>query len=456
MSASREPASTIAARALWGAVLAANVAAWAGAAEAQASDPLDASPGVAQTIGENGGSGPAIRVMVSYVGDTLADVSGGVRRGSIVEGRLGVVFDANLEDLIGAQGLTAHASLHAIHGSGLSTHDVGNLLTVSGLEAEPAVRLFNLWMEQRLSAHAALRFGQFTAAQEFMVSSTASLLVNSTFGWPDSFATDLPSGGPAWPLAAPGVRLVPEPRPSVTLLAAAFAGDPAGPGSGDPQRRDRGGLNGWRVHGPPFVIVEGQRVLGPAEGGAVLKLGGWAHLDRFDDLRLDRSGHSLAAAEAGPPLRHSGDWAAYTVLDAPIWRSSSLTGRAVRGFVRANVSPSDRNRVDRYVDAGLSLSAPFAWRPQDLLGVGVAWARISPDARSLAVERDALNGAHGPRLDDEAVIELTYQAQFRPRVSIQPDLQYVIHPNGHAASPANPDRAIQNAWVIGVRASASF
>lgn len=81
----------------------------------------------------------------------------------------------------------ANMSLHLINGTGLSTR-VGTLLPVSGIEAEPAARLFNLWVEQRFGDGTTLRAGQFTAAQEFAVSPTAAFFVNSTFGWPASFA----------------------------------------------------------------------------------------------------------------------------------------------------------------------------------------------------------------------------------------------------------------------------
>jgi len=45
------------------------------------------------------------------------------------------------------------------------------------------------------------------------------------FGWHPAFAANLPSGGPAYPFATPGVRLKYEPTDNIAILAALFNGD---------------------------------------------------------------------------------------------------------------------------------------------------------------------------------------------------------------------------------------
>src|SRR4051794_6698762 len=85
---------------------------------------------------------------------------------------------------------------------------LGNLMTASGIEALPSTRLYELWLEQKFfDDTVALRAGQLAADTEFLVSQYATLFVNATFGWPAITAADLPSGGPAYPLATPGIRL---------------------------------------------------------------------------------------------------------------------------------------------------------------------------------------------------------------------------------------------------------
>ncbi len=215
-----------------------------------------------------------------------------------------------------------------------------------------------------------------------MVSPTANLFINSTFGWPDSFATDLPSGGPAYPLAAPGARLALQPNAQTTLRVAAFTGDPAGPGGGDPQQREKHGFNTFELSGRPFVIAEISRAVGGSSPTLTTTVGGWVHFDRFADL-------SNPMSVPGPvvgPSGHQDDLAVYGLVDARLWQSASSSTRAVNGFVRATFSPPDRNPVDVYVDAGISLSAPFAGRDGDTVGFGFGLARI-PDLISASFRR---------------------------------------------------------------------
>ena len=75
--------------------------------------------------------------------------------------------------------------------------------------------------------------------------------------WPTIGAVNLPSGGAAYPLSTPGVRFQVNPVKHVWLRVAMLNGDPAGPGLGDEQLRNRYGLN-FRIKDPPFFIGEAE------------------------------------------------------------------------------------------------------------------------------------------------------------------------------------------------------
>jgi len=412
-------------------------------------------PENAQHQGENGQptrrDAAPVQWSFAYNSDANADLSGGERTGSAYLQRLGLIGDADLDRLIGWHGATVHISVHSIAGRGLSATRTGNILTVSGLEAEPALRLFNLWIEQKLGARATLRAGQFTAGQEFAISPTANLFVNATFGWPGSFAADLPSGGPAYPLAAPGIRLAVQADDRTMIRAAIFPGDPAGKGTGDPQRRDLHGINSLRLKGKPFAIAEIQRSSGGDDPSWTATLGGWVHFDSFDDLRLDDTGRSLASAmSSGRPLRHARNGALYAITDWRLWRSGT---RSVHGFLRGSASPADRNAIDLYVDAGLSMTSPLRGRPKDVVGVGFAIAHLSAGLRALGDQRAAFVPGRTSTPGFEGVVEGSYQMQLRPGVSVQPNVQMILHPAGAlltgAGTPPLPRRAI----VLGLRTS---
>src|SRR5204863_2024471 len=117
----------------------------------------------------------------------------------------------------------------------------GNLMTASSIEALPATRLFELWYEHYVADGLRIKIGQQAADQEFLVSTAAKLFINATFGWPTLPAVDLPSGGPAYPLGTPGVRIRVDPQEGVTWFFALFNGDPTGAGVGGSQLRDASG-----------------------------------------------------------------------------------------------------------------------------------------------------------------------------------------------------------------------
>ena len=405
-----------------------------------------------------------VAYQLHYVGEVLADTSGGMKRGAIYEGRFELVLDADLGKLAGWSGTTFHLNAYQLHGSGLSREHVGNLMTVSNIEALPATRLYEAWLEQKfLQDRLALRVGQLGADTQFLTSAYSSLFINGTFGWPAVMAADLPSGGPAFPLATPGISMRLDASPRSAYLLGVYNGDPAGPGPNDPQERDRNGLN-FRVHDRPLVMGEAQFRHGAQEAGSGLpgtvKLGGWVHFGRFDDLRYASDGLSLAdPASNGLPLAHEHDYGVYAVIDQQLYRLPGADAdKGIGGFMRVAGSPSDRNLVDFYFDAGLTFTGLIRARPDDAFGLAFAYGRISERARALDRDQVLFTGVATPVRDYEAALELTYSAKIARGWTVQPDLQLIFHPGGHIANPLDPSgiAPIRNAVVAGVRTSIAF
>jgi porin len=389
-----------------------------------------------------------VRFTFSYYGDGFANPVGGVKQGPGYDGRFGTIIDADLQKLVGWSGATFHASIHQIFGTQFSAVNLDNLMLVSGIEAPTSTRLFNLWIEQQFANQLNLRVGQFTAAQEFMVSDNADLFVNSTFGWPLLASADLPSGGPNYPEATPGARLQIAVTDHLAFRAAIFDGNPAGPGIGNPVFRDPHGL-AFRVSDPPFFIAEFEYEHGHAGPGATvvdrnqegdfgaanvaratpgstlpgsINLGAWINAGTFPDQRFNAQGALLAAA-AGTPPQHQDNDAIYGVVDQMLWRVPGAGERALNFFMRAMAAPGDRNLIDAYADGGFTFKGPLERRNNDLAGIGFAVGRISP---AVAAFDNNLAGALGrpyPVRDYEAVVELTYQWRLAEKWFVQPDLQ---------------------------------
>lgn len=424
---------------------------------------------IAHSLPENGDPGGARASLAkhgitygwTFTGEIFGNASGGTRRRTIAEQRLDAHVKADLEKLIGAKGLSFYVSGTQTGGSGGLRRDaVPALATLSNIEALPAVRLFELYLEQKFADDkASLRIGQLAADSEFFVSDYSSVFFTS--GWPAILGIDLPSGGPSWPLATPGARLKVEPDKSWTMLLGLFNGDPAGPGAGDPQARDRSGLL-FRLRDPPFLIGELQykyKQGADAKGLAgTLKVGAWHHFGTFSDQRFDVNGLSLAnPASTGMPAQLRGNSGIYAIIDQQIYRPPG--GDADKGvgvFGRISASPSDRNLVDFYADGGIVFSGMIPSRPDDKFGATLLYSQISGRASALDSDQIAFSGVLRPVRDSELVMELSYEAQIVPGWTVQPDFEYVMHPGGNIPDPAMPTRAVRNAAIFGLRTTVKY
>jgi porin len=404
------------------------------------------------------------QIGVVYTGEALGNPAGGVGHGAIYEGRLETALDVDLEKAAGWTGAAFHVNAYQIHGRGLSANYLGNnLLTASNMEASRATRLFDLWLQQKLFDGAlSVRVGQLAADDEFVTSEYGATFVNGTFGWPGLLAADAASGGPAYPLATPGIRVAVMPSDALTLSAAVFNGNPAGPGSGNPQLRDDSGTS-FRIGDGAFAIAEAAYARNQDKDAAGLaatyKLGAFYQRGRFDDLRYDDGGLALAdpASSGRPAVRHT-HFGFYAVVDQMIWRREAGSDQGLGVFARVMGDPTAANQVAFYADGGVNYKGLLAERPDDVLGVAFAYAGISGEARGADGDTRRFTGTDRPIRDFEAVLEVTYKAQVAPWWTLQPDLQLIFHPGGGIAPPSDTtgSAAIPDALVLGLRTVVTF
>jgi len=233
----------------------------------------------------------------------------------------------------------------------------------------------------------------------------------------------------------------------VALLVAVYNGDPAGPGPGDEQIRNRYGLN-FRVRDPALTIGEAQFRTNHHKDDTglarTLKLGGWMHFGNFADQHIASDGSLLAdPSGSGTAAMRRGNFGVYGVIEQQLYRPSG--GDATSGislFSRISVSPSDRNPIDFFIDGGIVVANVVPQRPEDKFGISAMLSRFSNALRAFDRDQIAFTGLPGVVRDYEANIELTYLAQIVPGWTVQSVLTHVWHPRG--------DRH-RNATVMGGR-----
>jgi porin len=404
-----------------------------------------------------------ITFSATYTGEVFANVQGGIKRGAQYDGVFQPQVDFDLSKLLGWTGATARLSMLQGQGPSLSTGWVGNLLNVSGVVTiPPATRLYNAWLQQNMfNDVVSVRAGLMNVDAEFMTSATAGTFMNTTFGWTSWTGVDLPGGGPAYPLSAPGVRVKVAPTPEgMYAQGAVFSGDPTGhSGSNSPNTLVPSGTE-ISFTGGVFAIGEVGYAVNQAKDAKgppiAFKLGGWyASSTHFQDQQFSTDGLSLAnPASSGMPQNHTGNWGFYGVADAALYQPDD--GPNLSGFMRVGAgSPSDRNLVTLYVDAGLTTQGLIPTRDDDTLGVAVAFAKIGNSARSLDQETQVFsNDPFYPIRNQEIVLEVTYQVQLAPWLTLQPDFQYIFNPSGGVLNANNSLRG--NAMVFGLRSAVTF
>ncbi len=387
--------------------------------------------------------------------EVWANLIGGTHQGVSYNGLTTVSIDVDLDKSLGWKKARFFVSAFDIHGHGPTRSLAGNNQIISNIEATPSLKLYDLWLEQRLFGTLYLRAGQEGANDEMMTSSYAALFLNSSFGFPGLPAADLPSGGPNYPMATPFVRARWKATGNLTLVGAVYNGDPAPPGTGDPQIRDRNGT-AFRLNGNSYDFAELRYSPNPDAPDALsttYKLGGWYHSGRFDDRRLDATGGLLASPlSSGIPKTHRGDFALYAIVDQVVWRREGTESEGIGLFMQVQAGPSDRNLSNLFVEGGMNWNAPFHERPDDVAGLSFAYLGISPAARQFSSDLVASGRGAVPYATNETVIEATYKAQITNWLTLQPDAQLVLNPNAHIPGPFG-SKPPPNALVIGVRAT---
>lgn len=389
---------------------------------------------------------------IEYTNDVLSNVRGGLKTGTIDQGKVQGIVTVDFDKLAGWNGLSLFANFFQIHNTGRIRPDyVGGINTIAAIEAIPSNRLSELWLEQKFANDkASIRIGQLAADNEFFYSELSTLFLQSD--WPTIAAVDLPGGGAAYPLSTPGVRLKLQPMQDVAWLIAAYNGDPASQcGLDDPQLCNRYGLN-FRVNDPPFLISELQltRNTGKNDKGlaTTLKLGGWYHTGKFNDQQFATDGLPLAhPSSTGEPRIHKGNSGLYAIIDQQLYRPAGGDNQSgISMFSRISVSPNDRNLVDFYADGGVVFAGFMPGRPNDKFGAAAIYSKFSNSIRGYDGDVITYTGIPIPIRDYEINLEFTYQAQIVPGWIIQPDLQFVWHPSGQSPIPRAIVAGVRSQW----------
>ncbi|MEI8078152.1 MAG: carbohydrate porin [bacterium] len=379
-----------------------------------------------------------VTLYFDYYGNFLSNPSGGLTQSSAYSHEIVVGANVDLEKITGWQGATLTASFGEGTGRQLS-QEIGNYFGVSEAYVGDYGALFDLYLTQKLfDDRLTLRIGRMSAGQMFATLPAFGLQVNGGInGNPNSLFSNAPFHAG---ITASNAGMVKYDLTKTTYVS-----------GGVFQATPRLGVSTY--HGTDFSIRPGDGILTMYEAGwkptfgtgktglatdhagtdnpglpGIYKAGGY-----YSNYTFDRfSGGQIANA-----------YGFYSLGQQMVWRSEDNQNDNFSLWGGAVYSPqTDISLVPLMGMAGTIWQGLIPGRDQDqwltcfLIGhFSEAYANSPSDTDSTT-----------PTC--ETVLETSYIIQLNKYLSVQPDIQYIIRPDGEGDIP--------NALVIGLQIALSF
>jgi len=331
----------------------------------------------------------------SWVMEGFDDVSGGAGRGVVGASTIDANLTLDLQKLAGVSEAEFYIDLED-HAGRNPDQLAGVLQPIDKLDWTAYLQIFEAYYQQKLFAdQLRIKIGKIDANSEFSV-------IDNGLDFIDSSTQVTPT--------LLGFSTTPSPMPAIDLFYTPnkwfFADFSAALANRDDHFLDFTGRpyaneptpNGDLLIGETGLTWDRLPVLG---GDGNLKFGFWGHTGSF--TRFD--GRTQRGAQG-----------AYAILDQTLWRPAGDDDRGVGVFLEYGQTDPAVSAIGRHYGAGITWTGPFAARGKDVFGITAQNADTSDQA--------------GLPYRAEVLSEGFYKFQINQWLSLQPDLQYILHPGG--------------------------
>lgn len=341
----------------------------------------------------------AIDFSLGWTGDFAAVADGGLQQGAhhmgLVEAGIGSQFE-----WADGRALQWHATLQHTYGGGFSSQWVGDLQTVSNIDADHGVRLLEAWVEADVADGWSIGAGKYDFNSEFDAIESGGLFLSSSQGIGPDISQSGAAGPSIFPHTEVGVRVQRRSDETSSMRGVVLDADGSSP--------NRGG---------PMFALEYQRIV----AGTNVVLGGWGY-----------AGDKACIADPEDSAKRYGVYAS---------AERRFTEHVV-AYLRAGFANPDVEQIGRYFGGGIVHEGGVLPNREDSVGFAIGVARNSGDYRA-AMRADGV-----PTEAAEYALEATWRIPLGENFAVQPDLQYVIDPG--------TDPSIDDALVFILRIEASL
>ncbi len=349
---------------------------------------------------------------INDIGDFQANVAGSEVHHATYFGRFRASTDIDFNKLANFNGEFFATAIWQ-YGPNLSGKYLQTNTLTSSIAGEDSVRIDQLWYQQGFADNMfKVKLGQIAAVNEFGATDFFDILFNDELGYaPNTLFT---ARQPFSPAGKPGIILwgdLSDVTPGLYTKAGAFTA----------------------YHNAYYPDIHGFNYGSDFNYGAVgsFEIGYEEQKTNYaGTYKLGINANDLAIyTNPATGQNYDGDFTAYALAQKTVYHPVGADGKLelkkgldlLMEFVDA---PGDRNSLQDEITLGSRYTGLIPGRDEDKVAFGFIYSK-NGYASSTAYQ--ALNG-HG--LSGEATVELDYQYNPTPWLSIQPDTQVIIDPGG--------------------------
>ena len=384
-----------------------------------------------------------ITLRAHWTTESAGNVSGGHYQTARYTQQLDLGADFDLDKLWGVPDAKIQFTVTERDGRSLSNDALGNQFSVQELYgAGQNFRLAELnWQQDFLDHRIFLQLGWSPVGDDFARLPAFCNFQNGIIcGHANAMTTN--SGAHNFPTAQWGGHVKWHATPNFYATIGAYLDNP------NAGNKDQGFNLSLKHHGV-FVPVEVGWSSGYGSGQlpADLKLGAYYNTAGTPDVYTDVNGQP-AGLTGADFLQHNGRSGGYVIADRMVYREGPDTNRGLTFGAMAGVGDEATARFRYFWVIGGHYQGTFPGRDNDVISFMAASARINPRLTRYQRDRDSVTPGVLPIQTYETVLEVDYGARIAPWLTVRPNLQYIIRPNGTGTIP--------DAFVIGLYTQVTF
>jgi len=383
-----------------------------------------------------------VTLRAHWTTESAGNVSGGKYQTARYTQQLDAGADFDLDKLWGVPDAKIQFTVTDRRGRSLTNDALGNMFSVQELYgAGQNFRLAELnWQQDFLDHKVTMQLGWAPMGDDLARLAAFCNFQNGIIcGHANAMTTN--SGAHNYPTAQWGARLKVHATPTFYVQAGVYQNNP------NAGNHDEGWNLSFKSDGVivPVEVGWNTRPGNPLPGD--LKFGAYYSSAGAPDVRTDVDG--LSAGLTGAALEHhDGRSGGYFIVDKMVYREGPDSNRGLYLGAMGGVGDAATAKFRDFWIVGGHHQGTFPGRDNDVISFMAASARINPRLTRYQRDRDSVSPGTVPIQTTETVLEVDYGAKLTPWLTLRPNLQYVMRPNGTGQIP--------DAFVIGLYTQVTF